>query len=204
MAQSSLFSGYVMFISCLVFIFGALLIGFGSMQMLADDPPYEFTHIDFSEKTFGGGVIAIGVVTLLFSFLGCAVVKWRSCLVTTPYAILSFLLCIAAFIVGGVMMGYGKSYLVKAQQTYCEEFNMDQQYREAVDHWVCSDTCPCPAGANDTIKNYWTGLNSTVLAESMRYKDRFALYQNIDWVNDWDYHQDEADHTPLVWTTDED
>lgn len=70
-------------------------------------------------------------------------------------------------------------------------------YTKGIDHYMCSQTCPCPDGDNNKIKDYWTGLGDSTLRKFNRVKSIDSLTENQKIA--YRYYGDVADITPLVF-----
>jgi hypothetical protein len=50
-----------------------------------------------------------------------------------------------------------------------------QNYKESVDKFVCSKTCPCPRGPNGEWEKYWT----SVPADTLKANGRVAKLSDL-------------------------
>lgn len=117
------------------------------------------------------GTLAMGAIVLLTSVLGCATGKFKKPCFALPFIILTAIMGLILLIVGAVALSSGEVFQKVKDEACAQDSTIQNQYKNTVDRYVCSQECPCPAGENDQIKKLWRSLPQSVLRDNGRKKD---------------------------------
>jgi hypothetical protein len=96
-------------ISTIMFILGVLVAVFGAMQMGAIPTPKkdgkDFTKGLPDLKSYGLGIVALGVLSVLVGILGCCTAKSKKCLCAGTFIILAMIMGLVCLIFSFVALG---------------------------------------------------------------------------------------------------
>ena len=150
-AYKSMCAKLIIGISCLVCLFGLITAIFGALQMGAIQAPSEFSSYAPQEGGTGKAVLALGVIIIITSMLGCATAKFKKPCFAILFIILCGVLGLVMVIVGALAAFPGNAVFTMAADQACSVDNSYDSYRDIIDSKMCTDACPC----NFNDKGQW-------------------------------------------------
>ena len=137
------------------------------------------SEIDIGQQ-LGMAVVGLGAVTFFLSMLGCLSAKFMKTLFTVPFIILSFIIGIVMLSISLTMTGaFGFFDDIMADLCVNQGQEIANAYTMSVEHFICSQTCPCPRGENDKYsKKWWNETSDRTLIMAYRVKTKEKLNED--------------------------
>jgi ABC-type transport system involved in multi-copper enzyme maturation permease subunit len=169
-------------ISVVVVIAGIICIILGAIQMGSVQKPDNWSGMPaFDQSGLGIGILVLGAIALLTGLCGFATCKCKKPCFTIPFILLTLVIGVIVLIIGLLILGAAKGLVDDAQAKLCDAVSVSEggkevsyKYNQAVQNFVCSQTCPCPTGANGEIEKMWTTMDEATFNEWNRTKKATA------------------------------
>lgn len=169
-------------ISVIIVIVGIISVILGAIQMGAVQKPNSWSGIDaFDQSGLGIGILVLGAIAILIGLCGFLTCKCKKPWFTVPFMLLTFVIGVIILIIGLVILGAAAGLVDDLQAKLCQSISqsangsqLSYKYNQAVQNFVCSQTCPCPAGDNNEIEKLWTTMDEATFNEWNRTKKSTA------------------------------
>lgn len=118
-------------------------------------------------SNLGLGIVFLGIIAIVIAVLGCMLRKYKNCCFATLYIVLTGIVGLICLILGFVMVG-GSGLVMQATNAACKGARdaFEAEFTNAVDNVMCSATCPCDPGPQNSNKQIWTQQAGMVWAQN--------------------------------------
>ena len=152
-------------------VLGIVSAVYGTVTMGIIQKPNAWTGVsELNNQVLGIAVLIFGILNILLGIFAFCVQSCKKPFISGIFIILAFIIGLAMLIVGFVVMGGASEFVDKTQKDVCgladsATSKLAENYNKAVQQYVCTDACPCYAGADGTTKTLWGTYEESLFTE---------------------------------------